>query len=237
MNPAHHLQYAVANAPVRTWPYPHIYVEDVFPWDFYERLVEAFDRVELPRFNESGRVGKAYPDERYLAPLSPVWGDVWAELHEVLLDGTFMNALLDQTFAGWMRHRFGSGVRVDLSHEVLVTRDVSGFALGPHTDSPAKVVTALFYLPVVMGKDLTHWHDNVNVGTSIYVPKAPTFRCRGGAHHPHDRFHRVHTAPYRPNSMFAFFKTDNSFHGVEPVESAEPRRLLIYDAKVAKSGA
>ena len=35
--------------------------------------------------------------------------------------------------------------------------------------------------------------------------------------------------PYVPNSAFCFFKTDTSFHGVEPVPAwAPPRQLLSY---------
>ncbi len=46
------------------------------------------------------------------------------------------------------------------------------------------------------------------------------------------------TAPYVPNTLFAFLKTPNAFHGVEPI--AEPnieRALLLYDIKVAKAAA
>jgi len=43
----------------------------------------------------------------------------------------------------------------------------------------------------------------------------------------------VLTAPYVPNTLFAFLKTPNAFHGVEPI--AEPnveRALLLYDIAV-----
>ena len=33
-----HVLYRIFNAPVREYPYPHIYVEDVFPDDFYSEL-------------------------------------------------------------------------------------------------------------------------------------------------------------------------------------------------------
>ena len=39
--------------------------------------------------------------------------------------------------------------------------------------------------------------------------------------------------PFLPNTMFAFVKTDHSFHGVEPI--ADPgvsRYLLLYDLRV-----
>lgn len=41
------------------------------------------------------------------------------------------------------------------------------------------------------------------------------------------------TMPFVSNTLFASFKTDNSFHGVEPVLDADTRRrLLLYDIYV-----
>jgi hypothetical protein len=40
------------------------------------------------------------------------------------------------------------------------------------------------------------------------------------------------TMPYVPNALFAFMKTANSFHGVEPIqEPAVQRDLLLYDIR------
>ena len=33
-----HLSYKVGNAPVSMFPFPHFYVQDVFPQDFYDQL-------------------------------------------------------------------------------------------------------------------------------------------------------------------------------------------------------
>ena len=33
-----HVLYRIFNAPVREYPYPHIYVENIFPDDFYAEL-------------------------------------------------------------------------------------------------------------------------------------------------------------------------------------------------------
>jgi hypothetical protein len=42
--------------------------------------------------------------------------------------------------------------------------------------------------------------------------------------------------PYVPNSLFAFFKNDMSFHGVERVQDPDCRRwLLLYDMYVDES--
>jgi hypothetical protein len=66
--------------------------------------------------------------------------------------------------------------------------------------------------------------------TCAYVANDPDFRCSGGPHHPRDSFTRVTTAPYLPNSLFGFIRTDNAFHGVEPVTDAGVQRdLLLYN--------
>jgi hypothetical protein len=55
----------------------------------------------------------------------------------------------------------------------------------------------------------------------------------GGPHHEREHFSLLHTNPFLPNSVFAFFKTDNSFHGVERVFDPNIRRwLLLFDIYV-----
>jgi hypothetical protein len=102
--------------------------------------------------------------------------------------------------------------------------------LGPHTDAPHKLLSLLFYCP----DDDRQKH----LGTSVYLPIDPDFRCAGGPHYPHDRFTKVVTMEYRPNALFAFFKTDNSFHGVEPIREAHVLRdLMLYDIHVVSQPA
>lgn len=117
---------------------------------------------------------------------------------------------------------------MQFEEEALLVQDVTNYKLGPHTDAPRKVVTMLFYLPPD--------NSQLHLGTSIYLPRDPAFTCPGGPHHPHDQFARLHTNPFAPNSLFAFFKTDNSFHGVEPVADPDCRRwLLLYDIYVREN--
>ena len=42
---------------------------------------------------------------------------------------------------------------------------------------------------------------------------------------------------YKPNSLFAFFKTDTSFHRVEPIkDELVERDILLYDVQVLNLG-
>jgi hypothetical protein len=108
-----------------------------------------------------------------------------------------------------------------LKDECLLIRDVAGYHIGPHTDSPQKVITVLFYLP----SD----ESLVGAGTSIYVPRDSSFTCEGGPHYEAKDFVINYTMPFKPNSAFAFLKSNNSFHGVEPCEGT--RDVLLYDIR------
>ncbi len=226
------LIYKVANAPIQMFPYPHILVHDVFPEDFYRAL-----REHLPPNNAYktlkalGRVSGNYPDTRGVLPLTPdevaalpePYRSFWDETARWLLGGPFGQFVL-QKFAPLLAHRFENPTAVDYHHEALVVQDHTNYSLGPHTDSPAKVLSFLFYLPA----DASRPH----LGTSMYLPKDLSFTCPGGPHHGFEKFNRVLTAPYVPNTLFGFMKTPNAFHGVEPI--AEPdveRALMLYDIK------
>lgn len=224
--------YKIANAPISPFPFPHIYVQDVFPEDFYREL-----RAHLPpseafkNLKDLGRVRAGYPDTRLVMPVTPDYVQslaeplraFWGELAQWLLGG-FGQMVLSK-FAPYLDQRFGDVSRMQFYDEALIVQDYTTYSLGPHTDTLHKVLSFLFYLPA--DDALSH------LGTSLYVPKDPNFLCPGGPHHSFERFHRVVTMPYRPNTMFAFLKTSNSFHGVEPITEANIRRdLLLYDIKV-----
>lgn len=224
--------YKVANAPVNLYPFPHIYVRDVFPPDFYSQLRAHLPPAEVYKdLKALNRVGAGYPDTRLVMVVNPEniqalaepIRSFWDGLASWLLGG-FGETVLAK-FGQFLSRRFGDSRAMQYYDEALIVQDYTTYSLGPHTDSPAKVLSFLFYLPP--DDSLAH------LGTSIYVPKDPSFTCDGGPHHPFERFERMATMPYLPNSLFAFLKTPNSFHGVEPIQEKGIRRdLLLYDIKV-----
>jgi hypothetical protein len=225
------LVYNVANVPLRPYPYPHIYLPQAFPPAFYEALQANIPDPEAMLPIEQARPVRGYKERFVLdlnehgARLPAGQAEFWREMSSVLTNGRFRDALISK-FKEPLRQRFGNE-KVRVSQETLLVEDVTRYALGPHTDTPSKVITVLFYLPA----DDRQKH----LGTSIYVPQDPTRRCQGGPHYGYEEFDRVATMPFLPNSMFAFVKTDNSFHGVEPVTDPDVRRwLLLYDIKAPK---
>ncbi len=230
-----HVIYQIANTPIRHYPFPHCYVEQVFPWDFYAAMRRHWPTAgHLVSLQSMGRVHAGYSRERFVMPLSKAEVDklpaegrqFWTELAEwLVVSHRFLQALIEK-FDAHVRGRFGARLpEVGFYGESLVVRDHSNYALGPHTDAPHRLMSLLFYCPD--DESLKH------LGTSIYTPIDPGFRCPGNRHHPHDRFRKVTTMEYRPNTLFAFLKTDNSFHGVEPIGDAGVLRdVLLFDVRV-----
>jgi hypothetical protein len=228
-----HVLYQIANAPIREFPYPHILVREVFPPDFYRELrANLPEKSALKTLGALGRVhGTDYP-ARLVMPLTPealaalpaAQRAFWERVGNWILAGGFGQIMIAK-FAAYLQRRFADLSKVDFTDEVLIVRDSTAYALGPHTDARQKVLSFLFYLPVD--------DSQAHLGTSIYLPNDPRFRCEGGPHHDFGNFRRVLTMPYVPNTLFAFMKTSNSFHGVEPIREQGVRRdLMLYDIRL-----
>jgi hypothetical protein len=224
------VHYAIANAPVRDYPFPHFYVENVFPAAFYAILLEKLPAASVyKRLDETGTVPKGMYPDRYICSLEEAEeaefrngdGEFWETFHGWLSGDTFARLVMHRFRAG-IQARFGDDVDLRISTDCRLVRDFTHYDIAPHTDTPRKLVSLLFYLPA--DDRLRH------LGTSLYVPRDPARRCEGTTHHSFADFHKVATAEFRPNSLFAFFKNDLAFHGVEPIEDPGiERNLLLYN--------
>jgi hypothetical protein len=230
------LAYKVGNVPFNMFPYPHFYVPDVFPAEFYREIQRNMPDPAAMIPIEEARNLKGYKErfvlglnEEQLATLPETKRRFWSDMAAWLVGANFQSLVM-RKFQPFIDQRFPGKDGLQFHDEALLVQDVTNYKLGPHTDAPRKVVTMLFYLPPD--------NSQLHLGTSMYLPKDGQFTCPGGPHHRHDKFVRLHTMPFAPNSLFAFFKTDNSFHGVEPVADPDCRRwLLLYDIYVAKAAA
>lgn len=230
-----HVLYNIANAAMHQHPFPHFFVRPVFPEDYYRELLERLPGgdVYVP-IDQTGTVGKgAYP-ERHICALEDLEereagtrnGSFWSDLSTWLMGDRFANALM-RKFSPAIEERFGRGVFLRIKNECRFVRDHTNYAIAPHTDKPDKLMSLLFYLP----RDESRRH----LGTSIYAPEDPDFRCPGTAHHTFEGFRHVARMEYVPNALFAFFKTDQAFHGVAPIADADVERdLMLYNIYVKK---
>jgi len=218
-------------------PYPHYYLENVFPNDFYRTLLRHLPEstayqnlfevttLKLDHFR--------YRDQRNLSDgwtekLPAELKDFWNRFNEWFLGPDLAEAVLD-SFGEPLRARLGEEKSWPaVSVESQLIRHRAGYFLGPHSDLHTKLVVLLVYL----APDESARH----LGTSIYRPKEPGFTCPNSAHHPFEDFVRVATVPYKPNSLLAFLRSDVSFHGLEPLSEQDVTtcgrdliQYVIYD--------
>jgi hypothetical protein len=226
------LTYEFANAPIREFPFPHFFIENVFPQDFYDDLQRNLPDPSLMLPIADVRPVRGFPERfvlelggKQMQSLPDDKRRFWEDFGGWLNAGRFGH-LARWKFQFWIDQRFKGGPPPNLYSEAMLVEDITKYSLGPHTDSPKKVITMLFYLP----KDQSQAH----LGTSIYAPKDRSFTCPGGLQYGYENFMRLRTMPFLPNSLFVFFKTNNSFHGVEPVTDPGIRRwLLLFDLYLA----
>lgn len=228
----------IAKAPISLDPTPHWYTDEVFPQDFYNELMgrmpepSAFTSItELGWVTGDGGAeaerGVLELTAETLGKLDPELAGFWHEIGKQFRTEEFALTML-RKFLPQIAERYGDDVgTMRFSATPMLLSDNGKYALGPHTDRMQRVMAALFYLPATA--------SSPELGTSLYLPKDPNFTCPGGPHHGFENFQRVATMPYAPNSAFCFFKTDTSFHGVEPVQgNGQQRRLFSYILETAE---
>lgn len=230
-SPFEHLVARLRTAEIVPDPYPHYCLEHVFPDDFYEALLRhlpgsaayqnlfEITTLKLDHFRFRDQRDLA---DGWTASLPDELRRFWDDFNAWFLGPELAQAVLG-SFAEPMRARFGEKASWPaVSVETQLIRHRTGYFLGPHTDLGTKLVVLLIYL----APDDCHQH----LGTSIYRPKDLSITCPDSAHYPFEDFVRVETAPYRPNSLLAFERSDRSFHGVEPLaeqDAAACNRDLI----------
>ena len=211
MTPLNHFIERLRSARVDLDPFPHYCLEGVFPDDYYQQLLQhlpgsnvyenLYEVTDLKLDHFRHRDQRDMNDgwtEQLPAELRPFW----ESFNDWFMGPQFARAVVDsfhEQRASWP----------EVSVESQFIRHRAGYFLGPHSDLYTKLVVLLIYL----APDNSAEH----LGTSLYRPKDPSFTCPDSKHYSFEDFIRVKTAPYRPNSLLAFMRSDISFHGLEPL--------------------
>ena len=218
-------------AHVEADPFPHYYLEGVLPENYYQELLRHLPGSDVyENLYEVTGLKLDHFRHRYQRDLNEGWTNAlppelqtfWKSFNEWFLSPQLAQAFLE-TFAEPLRPRIGEAWP-EVSVEAQFIRHRAGYFLGPHSDLYTKLVVVLLYLaPDARAERL---------GTSLYRPKRVGFSCPDSKHYPFEDFIRVKTAPYKPNSLLAFVRSDISFHGLEPLTEAdvatEGRDLIQY---------
>lgn len=207
MNVSEHVAYQLRNSIVKSYPFPHFFAQDVFPRLFYDDLLASLPGVASYSNSTSRFHGRQFADPTKNPLLT------FMQSREFL-------SHVASIFHPQLKERY-EGKKLEVFTDLRLVRDGQGYQIGPHTDAKWKLVSLLFYLPDDYAYE--------RLGTSIYTPKDPNFTCEGGPHHKHEDFNLVYTCPFVPNSCFGFWKTNNSFHGVEPITIPCIRNVLLWN--------
>src|SRR5215510_6025723 len=130
-----HVLYKVANTPVSLYPFPHIYVRDVFPPDFYTVLREHLPPADVYKdLKELNRVGAGYPDTRLVMVVSPEsiqglaepFRSFWDGMARWLLGG--FGATMLAKFGQFLDRRFGNSRAMEYYDEALIVQDYSTYS-------------------------------------------------------------------------------------------------------------
>ena len=211
-SPLEHFLGRLRDAKVESDPFPHYFLERVFPdvyyqemlrqlpsTDVYDNLYEVTD-LKLDHFRHRDQRDMVHGWTDRLPKEQKIF---WNSFNQWFLSEEFAQAVLKTFFESWPA----------VSVESQFIRHRAGYFLGPHSDLYTKLVVLLLYL----APDNSAEH----LGTSLYRPKEPGFSCPNSKHYAFEDFIRVKTAPYRPNSLLAFMRSDISFHGLEPLSEQD----------------
>ncbi len=208
-------------------PFHHIEFDRFFPPDLYRRMIET-----LPEASDYRPMsGRARVNDRpdgtptrvkidlfpeYTHYLPPEKRAVWDLVGRVLCSSELQAAFVRRLAPGLQR-RFGADyAKVGLFPIPVLTRDIAGYHIDPHTDTHWKGITVLIYLP----PDESH----ADIGTVLHQRAADGSLERAGK------------GRFVPNSGFAFAVGDDTWHSVDQVGPEVATRDLIILQYFVDSG-
>jgi hypothetical protein len=210
----------IAVAPVEPVPGPYIFIERLFPDDLYTEIQQHF-ALTAPLFKEKvhptgERFFGSYADRleiglHDLRQLRSPLAAFWDEIFRALKSAPVFTAILEKFRPGF-EARFGTdaatpALRDRIQRTLLLCHHRPGYHVGPHTDTPRKVLSCIINCAERDGLE--------HLGTAMYLPKQKGLTNKGTDHFDPALFERIRVVPFRPNSALIFFCEDALFHGVE----------------------
>ncbi len=201
-------------------PFFHLQFDRVFPDDVYARMIAAMpaaaDYRPLPGRNN----GNIRPDgtstrvkidlfPEYIRHLTPDKLGIWDVVGRALCSKEVQAAFV-QRLAPGLERRFGKDyAAVGMYPIPVLTRDVPGYRITPHTDTRWKGITVQLYLP--RDASVTHigtiFHERLADGS---LPKTAQMK-------------------FAPNTGYAFAVGDNTWHSADPVgPEVETRDSILH---------
>jgi hypothetical protein len=210
-------------APSFETPFYHLVLDNVFPDDVYaamlDNMPDATDyRPMHGRSNWQDLANGAHTRVKidvfpeYIRHLPPQKRAVWDVVGRALCSGTVRDAFV-RRLAPALERRFGSGFAKTGMYPIpVLTRDIPGYLIFPHTDTRWKGITVQLYLP----RDRSTAH----IGT-IFHDKREDGSCGP----------KAKQMTFAPNTGYAFAVGTDTWHSADAVGPEVKTRdsiLLTY---------
>jgi hypothetical protein len=213
---------SVDQAPASETPFHHLEFDRVFPDDVYAAMLEAMPLNSEYRGMSGRRKVDVRPDgtptrvkidlfPEYIRNLPAEKRALWDVVGAALCSQPVQQAFMRRLAPGLTR-RFGPNFMATGLYPVpILTRDVPGYAIHPHTDTKSKGITVQLYLP----RDAS----TIHIGTIFHERRAD------GSTPKHTQM------KFAPNSGYAFAVGDDTWHSADAVGNEVTTRdsiLLTY---------
>jgi hypothetical protein len=222
---ARHACSAIGSCGLEAHPFAHLVVEELLPPGVHAALVEALPSIE---HYERPEYALAAGERAILAPTAPslpvALRSILEPVDAALRSAAFVNGLLAKLgVAATAEEPRGAPPGV----QVFLARDVLPYAIGPHTDVPARLASGVLYLSPA--------HAPPEWGTTLFAPSDARFVCAQGRHYAFEGFLPARTVPFAANRAVVFRRSDRSFHGLRPLP-ADPRTRDVLLFEIVRAG-
>ena len=201
----------VESSALEATPFDHVYLEDLFPPEYYRRLLDHLPETrryrELTHREAMQADGHSARRKFYLLPEHIMWLPAgqrafWRELSRALRSWA-LQAAFKSKFRAALEARFGCSIdRLSFYPVPMLLRDLGGYRIGIHGDGQRKAITVQLYLPrdesqAGLG---TVFHEGRNGDAALRTKRLP-FRPATGYAFPVVRHQSWHSVPQTPDNV------------------------------------
>lgn len=221
-----HIVDKIETAEIQLKPFPHLAIQDIFPKDTYQEIIDNFPKQSDP-FMQS--LSKLY-SQRHVLNLDKHKGNsidervelaYWRKFGSKILSPAIMKAFLNK-----YEPYLNKGYWKNAYPTARLSIDTGSYSIGAHRDRADKLVSVMFYVPDKQPSE----EIQENYGTALLIPNDPKMKMID-RHYDLSLFEMKKVAKFRVNELFSWPVISNSFHGVYPLQHKLPRKTIGYFIK------
>jgi hypothetical protein len=231
---ASHIRAAVADAPLRPEPFPHIVIDRLLPSQVYDLLLEAMPPLAFFTDHDPVKHDLHLPITLAPALAMSVWnfmdGTIARQMIQPTVLAKFHDPLqqhFDKIFGPEFRQQANALPQLSSGGRLMMRRP--GYYLAPHRDPKRSLMTCLMYL-ARPGEDEAH-------GTQLFRVKDDREAPFKQTYYPDlAQCDLAGVVPFRPNSMLVFLNSHGAHGATIPADAKDVERYT-YQFYVAPDNA